>query len=117
MKVVKIMAGQCCKIFGTSIIDFVGFIPNSRKTSSLTIQDFEDIINEQYDESKLKNGYAPFCKHLFIPNTSSDVRVNVLQITADNEHLIRTKYEARTELEVRIKIFFLSIPSCHLLVS
>lgn len=62
------------------------------------------MINEQYDESQLKEGYAPFCKHLFIPNICPDARVNVLPITADNEHLIRTKYEARTDLEVRIEV-------------
>jgi len=67
---------------------------------SLSIQDFEDMINDHFDESKLKNGYAPFCKHLFIPNTCDEALINVLPITLENEHLIRTKYDARTESEV-----------------
>jgi hypothetical protein len=72
------------------------------------MHEFEDRINLLYDESKLVDGYAPFCKHLFIPNFCDDARVNVLPITMENEHLIRTKYDARTELEVRTIIIFLS---------
>ncbi len=67
---------------------------------SISIQDFETMINEQFDESKLKDGYAPFCKHLFITNVILDAYTNILPITLENEHLLRTKYEARTELEV-----------------
>jgi hypothetical protein len=59
------------------------------------------IVNERYDESKLKEGYAPFCKHLFIANDFTDAVVNVLPITAENEACLRTKYEARNENEVR----------------
>mmetsp|Transcript_7994 Transcript_7994/g.18532 ORF Transcript_7994/g.18532 Transcript_7994/m.18532 type:complete len:133 (-) Transcript_7994:1806-2204(-) len=68
---------------------------------SNSMQEFTDIVNERYDESNLKDGYAPFCKHLFLVNDFTDARVNVLPITSENESLLRTKYEARTEKEVR----------------
>jgi Protein of unknown function (DUF3228) len=51
----------------------------------------------------LVDGYAPFCKHIFMPNTfMPDVRTPVVEITADNEHLLRTRYEARTEKELPV---------------
>jgi hypothetical protein len=66
------------------------------------IAEFEQIVNARYDESLLKEGYAPFCKHLFIVNDFTDERVNVLPITSENEALLRTKYEARNEKELPV---------------
>lgn len=65
------------------------------------MKEFTDIVNQRYDESKLKDGYAPFCKHLFVTNDFTDAKVNVLPISADNEGLLRTRYEARNDKEVR----------------
>jgi len=64
--------------------------------------EFEQIVNSRYDESKLKDGYAPFCKHLFIENDFTEGRVNVLEITSENESLLRTKYEARNSKELPV---------------
>mmetsp|Transcript_14704 Transcript_14704/g.21708 ORF Transcript_14704/g.21708 Transcript_14704/m.21708 type:complete len:247 (-) Transcript_14704:40-780(-) len=69
---------------------------------SVPIAEFEDIVNERYEANLLKDGYAPFCKHLFVKNDFTDAQVNVLPITADNEHLLRTKYEARNEKELPV---------------
>jgi len=69
---------------------------------NLSIENFEQIVNSRYDESQLKDGYAPFCKHLFIVNDFSDARVNVLPITKENEQYLRTKYEARNEKELPV---------------
>lgn len=69
---------------------------------SVPIAKFENIVNERYEESLLQDGYAPFCKHLFLQNDFTDAQVNVLPITAENEHLLRTKYEARNEKEVPV---------------
>jgi len=69
---------------------------------SLPISEFEDIVNARYDESLLKDGYAPFCKHLFIANDFTDARVNVLSITPENESLLRSRYEARNEKELPV---------------
>lgn len=73
----------------------------------LTIAEFEDIVNRQYDPSQLQDGYAPFCKHIFLPNQqdglcANNARVNVLPITQENEHLLRTRYHARTEAELPV---------------
>ena len=50
----------------------------------------------------MKEGYAPFCKHLFVINDFTDAKVNVLEITKENEHLLRSKYEARNDKELPV---------------
>jgi hypothetical protein len=67
-----------------------------------SISEFEEIVNQRFQESELQPGYAPFCKHLFIANDFTDARVNVLPITPANEHLLRTKYEARNDKELPV---------------
>jgi len=47
-------------------------------------------------------GYAPFCKHVFVPNFVK-ARVPVLLITAANEALLRSGYQARTETVRMVK--------------
>jgi len=66
------------------------------------MEEFARIVNERYLEENLKDGYAPFCKHLFIENDFTDARVNVLPITKENEHLLRTEYVARNDKELPI---------------
>ena len=68
----------------------------------ISIKEFENIANKRYDENDLQDGYAPFCKHLFIQNDFTDAQVNVLAITPDNEKWLRTKYETRNEKEVPV---------------
>lgn len=50
--------------------------------------------------------YAPFCKHIFVPNFAN-CEVPYLEITKDNEHLLRTEYQKRRpeELAVLIRYF------------
>jgi hypothetical protein len=67
------------------------------------MSEFEQIVNERYDETKLQDGYAPFCKHLFIENDFTNGKCIVLEITPENEKLLRTKYEARNDKEVCFK--------------
>lgn len=68
----------------------------------LPIAEFEDIVNSRYDESNLKDGYAPFCKHIFVENDFTDAVVNVLPITSENESKLRSKYEARNDKELPV---------------
>jgi len=69
----------------------------------LSIDQFEQIVNSRYSNpSQLRDGYAPFCKHLFLLNDFSNVRVNVLEITSENEQYLRTRYEARNENELPV---------------
>lgn len=89
--------------------------PSSKGSSAkldVTAEEFEDVLNNYiHDEGyELREGYAPFCKHVFLPNVNKGKgggpltmgRVNTVEITDDNEDLIRTEYEARTEKEVRL---------------
>lgn len=69
---------------------------------NVPIAKFEQVVNERFDASDLKDGYAPFCKHLFIDNDFTDARVCVLPITKENEHFLRSKYEARNEKELPV---------------
>lgn len=69
---------------------------------SQSIAEFEDIVNARYKEGDLKDGYAPFCKHLFVVNDFSEVKVNVLPLTKENEHLVRTEYAARNDKELPV---------------
>ncbi len=67
-----------------------------------SVAEFEEIVNARFEESNLKDGYAPFCKHIFLINDFTDARVNVLPLTKENEHLVRTEYAARNEKELPI---------------
>jgi len=69
---------------------------------SNSIATFEKIVNERYEEDKLVDGYADFCKHVFIENDFTDAQVNILPITSENEHCLRTKYEARNDRELPV---------------
>jgi hypothetical protein len=69
---------------------------------------FTATIEEAYNTRRaggetevLKGGYAPFCKHIFVKNFVG-VKVGYMPITPDNEHLLRTSYEARTERELAV---------------
>lgn len=67
-------------------------------------KEFTDKVNAFYLENKdteLKDGYAPFCKHLFIPNFTDALDLTA-KITPENEHLIKTAYEARRETELPV---------------
>lgn len=52
---------------------------------------FEQRIAELYDLAKLKDGYAPFCKHLFVENFTETV-LPLVKITPANQHLLRSVY-------------------------
>jgi len=49
----------------------------------------------------LVDGYAPFCKHVFVKNFAG-VKSTTLAITPENEHLLRSGYEARTDKELPV---------------
>ena len=64
-------------------------------------------VNRQYDPKHFVNGYAPFCKHLFLPNFS-EARLGVLPITPKNLVRLRSGYEARTESELPVLVRWFS---------
>ncbi|GIX62138.1 DUF3228 domain-containing protein [Babesia caballi] len=55
----------------------------------------------QTGAAKLADGYAPFCKHLFVENFT-EASSGALPITQDNVHLLRSGYVARTEKELPV---------------
>jgi Protein of unknown function (DUF3228) len=66
---------------------------------------FAERVNEFYlnvkDQGGLKDGYAPFCKHLFIENFT-DAISGFVKITPENEKYLRSGYEARRENELPV---------------
>lgn len=67
--------------------------------------EFEKRVNEEFiaTGSKLIDGYAPFCKHIFVPNFMN-VKCGYAKITPENSHLIESCYEARKESELPVLI-------------
>ena len=66
---------------------------------------FENKINDVFSEGNtpLVAGYAPFCKHLFVPNFTP-ARLNYLEISTENEGALRSGYEARTTQELPVLV-------------
>ena len=83
------------------------FDESSGKTPfvGLAVADFEARVNAAYEarggDACLVDGYAPFCKHLFVENFAGCVG-SVLEVTAENEALLRSGYSARTEKELAV---------------
>jgi len=69
----------------------------------MAVSSFEEQINKLYQSGQyeLKDGYAPFCKHLFVPNFAA-CQQSFLEITHTNEHLLRTEYQQRKESELPV---------------
>jgi Protein of unknown function (DUF3228) len=59
---------------------------------------------EFHDRPALVDGYAPFCKHIFIPCFVEGVKAPTVKIDSSNEHLLRSRYEARTEKELPVLV-------------
>ncbi|KAF4027805.1 hypothetical protein GN244_ATG20562 [Phytophthora infestans] len=65
--------------------------------------EFVKKVNEIYEANnkQLVDGYAPFCKHLFIKNFTG-ARLNMVAITQANAHMLMSDYDARTEYELPV---------------
>lgn len=64
-------------------------------------------VNEHGEQNVLIPGYAPFCKHIFMPNFVRGIIDDSLQITENNTIHLKTKYEARRKEELPVlKRFF-----------
>lgn len=88
------------------------FDPESKKGLPIvgyTKEEFVKHVNRIYEERKKENsgkeilvdGYAPFCKHLFIPNFTQS-RTAFMKITKDNEQFLKSAYKARREGELTV---------------
>ena len=60
-------------------------------------------------EACLRDGYAPFCKHVFMPNDASltQARATTVRLVPELEPAVRTAYEARTAKELPVLVRFL----------
>ena len=61
-------------------------------------------IQEAYDQDesvKLVDGYAPFCKHVFVKNFT-EALPTFIAITPENEQYLKSGYEARKENELAV---------------
>ncbi|CAK60305.1 unnamed protein product (macronuclear) [Paramecium tetraurelia] len=74
---------------------------------------FVEKVNELYRKEDLKDGYAPFCKHIFIENFTETPNY-ILKITQENEYLIKTAYKARNERELPVLTRFIPAGSIEL---
>mmetsp|Transcript_24608 Transcript_24608/g.73871 ORF Transcript_24608/g.73871 Transcript_24608/m.73871 type:complete len:215 (+) Transcript_24608:188-832(+) len=83
------------------------FDANSGKTPFVAtpVAEFEAKVNALFEakggDACLVDGYAPFCKHVFVENFAGCLGA-VAEITPDNEHLLRTAYSARTPKELPV---------------
>jgi 5,10-methylenetetrahydrofolate reductase len=66
---------------------------------------FEQKVNDLFASGNypLVDGYAPFCKHLFIPNFAN-VKCGYAEISNENKSFIKSGYEARKENELAVLI-------------
>lgn len=64
---------------------------------------FVETVHELFKKSggKLIDGYAPFCKHVFVPNFVG-AKLGALEITPDNRHLMRSGYTRRRPEELPV---------------
>jgi hypothetical protein len=85
------------------------FDPKSGKTPyiSCEVANFEVHVNKLWEASEpgslLRDGYAPFCKHIFIPNFVG-ASVNVLPITPENEAMLKSGALRAARQNVRASI-------------
>ena len=63
---------------------------------------FLERVHEEFKTTQnLVDGYAPFCKHVFVPNEFG-CTVGALLITEENKHLLETGYTKRRPEELAV---------------
>ena len=74
--------------------------------------EFTRKVNELYkSESMLVEGYAPFCKHLFVDNFVKGLKSCHIEINKDTEKLIISKYDSRQKNELPVLIRYIDLNS------
>ncbi|KAG1672705.1 hypothetical protein FOA52_005182 [Chlamydomonas sp. UWO 241] len=71
---------------------------------SIDKQEFLDRVHELWKAQggQLADGYAPFCKHLFVPNFVTGATVGALEITDANRALLHSGYSRRRPEELAV---------------
>jgi len=72
--------------------------------------EFESKVNAYFEANgeNLIEGYAPFCKHVFMPNFVPGIKCGYVAKTPENKALIESCYESRTEKELAVLIEYIS---------
>lgn len=74
---------------------------------------FVSKINELYlnknNNIKLIDGYAPFCKHLFIPNFVKNIKDSILEINNDNILYLKSEYNSRRKEELAVLVRYFDL--------
>ena len=60
------------------------------------------LFHDKSNGLELSDGYAPFCKHLFVPNFVRSLLCQTLEISAENAPLLRSDYAARRKEELPV---------------
>ena len=70
---------------------------------SVSKADFLSEVNAIHarGDAPLRDGYAPFCKHVFVPNFCG-LRTNAVALTDDVAKVVKTGYHRRTERELPV---------------
>ena len=79
--------------------------PSSGRRNAIvgvTPQEYERYLNE-HAPLKVIDGYAPFCK-LHVHANWTQTRCLTVPITAENQHLLRSGYEARNKQELPVLV-------------
>jgi len=82
------------------------FDPQKAGTTILcsTPEEFESDIREKWYELfwREQEGYAPFCKLVFMINWLDCVKSGAVPITKENQHLVKSGYFSRTDKELPV---------------
>jgi len=72
-------------------------------------KNFEIVIGDS-DEALMREGYASFCKLLFVRNWT-DAKAGTMAITPGNDMFLRSEYKARNDKELPVLVRWLSLPA------
>lgn len=80
-------------------------------------EEFEKRVNRELEERGglekcLVDGYAPFCKHMFLENFT-DAKTGTVEITETNKQMLESAYAARSETELPVLERFFYEDSVH----
>ena len=77
---------------------------------NMSKDEFVQKVNEVYNSTNdLVEGYAPFCKHLFVKNFVKGLKPCHLEINDEIEPLIISKYDLRQKNELPVLIRYIDL--------
>lgn len=105
------------KFRATKIVDFTPeeFLAEVRKEAELLNYEHVNLLDDEVaisdcESVKLVNGYAPFCKLLFIDNFTS-AKTGTMEITVNNFQYLQSDYRKRTPTEKAVLTRNFNFPS------